>query len=137
MPLRFPFAARLTSFLRRQEGAATIEAVLWLPVFFYVMALAIDTTMIFHGYSRVIRAVEDVNRGLAVKRIETIYEGKQKLAAMLSDYKDLRIDIRINPDDNIIVSNVEVPVTSLIFLGAIKPIVGKGIAIRTQQYKEF
>ena len=33
--------------------------------------------------------------------------------------------------------SIEVPVTSLIFLGAIKPIVGKGISIRTQQYKEF
>ncbi len=136
MSLRVSFPARLASFFRRQDGAATIEAVLWLPMFFYVMALAIDTTMIFHGYSRVVRAVEDVNRGLSVGRIKTIDEGKAKLAATLSDYKNLRMEIGVS-SDNVIVSNVEVPVTSLIFLGAIKPIVGKGISIRTQQYKEF
>lgn len=136
MSLRLFRAARLKSFLRRQDGGATIEAVLWLPMFFYVMALAIDTTMIFHGYSRVIRAVEDVNRGLSVGRIKSIDEGKQKLAASLSDYKDIRMQIGVT-SDNVIVSNVEVPVTSLIFLGAIKPILGKGISVRTQQYKEF
>ena len=133
---RISLAARRAAFRRREDGAATIEAVLWLPMFFYVMALAIDTTMIFHGYSRVVRAVEDVNRGLSVGRIKTIDEGKQKLAASLSDYKGLRMEIGVSPG-NVIVSNVEVPVTSLIFLGAIKPIVGKGISIRTQQYKEF
>ncbi|HQU66695.1 MAG TPA: TadE/TadG family type IV pilus assembly protein [Albidovulum sp.] len=127
------------SFLRRkardESGAATIEAILWLPMFFYILALSVDVTMVFHSYSRIIRAVEDVNRGLSVGRIKTIDEGKQRIAAALSNYKGVQSDIKIT-NDNVIVTNVSVPVTSLAFLGAVRPMMDKNVMVTTQQYRE-
>ncbi len=129
----------LMSFLRRkardESGAATIEAILWLPMFFYILALSVDVTMVFHSYSRIIRAVEDVNRGLSVGRIKTIDEGKQRIAAALSNYKGVQSDIKIT-NDNVIVTNVSVPVTSLAFLGAVRPMMDKNVMVTTQQYRE-
>ncbi|MGL4279373.1 MAG: TadE/TadG family type IV pilus assembly protein [Albidovulum sp.] len=120
---------------RDESGAATIEAILWLPMFFYILAMSVDVTMIFHSYSRIIRAVEDVNRGLSVGRIKTIDEGKQRIAASLSNYKGVTSDIKIV--DNVVVTNVSVPVTSLAFLGAVRPMMDKNVMVKTQQYVEY
>ena len=125
----------LAAFTRREDGAATIEAVLWLPALFYILALSVDTTMVFHGYSRLIRVVEDVNRGLSVGRISSIAEGKSKIANSLSNYKGVSSDIKIV--DGVVVTTVSVPVNSMVFMGAIKPLLGKGIEVKTQQYVEF
>jgi Flp pilus assembly protein TadG len=123
------------AFSRDEEGAATIEAVLWLPVLFYMVALSVDVTMVFHGYSRVIRVVEDVNRGISIGRIKTIDEGKAKIAANLSNYDNVESTIAIV--DGVVVTNVSVPVTSLVVIGAVEPMLDKDIAVRTQQYVEF
>lgn len=125
----------LRSKARDESGAATIEAILWLPMFFYILALSVDVTMVFHSYSRIIRAVEDVNRGLSVGRIKTIDEGKARIVAELSNYKGVASDIKII--DNVIVTNVSVPVTSLAFLGAVRPMMDKNVLVKTQQYVEY
>lgn len=91
--------------------------------------------MIFHGYSRVIRVVEDVNRGISVGRIKTVDEGKTKIATALSNYKGVTSDIKVV--DGVVVTTVAVPVGSMVFMGAIKPLLGKGIEVKTHQYKEF
>ena len=58
-------------FLRREDGTATVEAVLWLPIFLAVFGLMVDSAMIFHGQSRVLRVVQDANRHLSIGRLET------------------------------------------------------------------
>ena len=127
------------SFVRRkardESGSATIEAILWLPMFFYILALSVDVTMVFHSYSRIIRAVEDVNRGLSVGRIKTIDEGKQRIKNDLANYKGVQTDIKII--DNVVVTNVSVPVTSLAFLGAVRPMMDKNVMVKTQQFVEY
>lgn len=104
-------------------------------MFFYILALSVDVTMVFHGYSRVIRAVEDVNRGLSVGRITTIDEGKIKIKSILSNYKNVSADIVIV--DGVVVTNVAVPVSSMVVLGAVTPMMNKNIQVKTQQYVEF
>ncbi len=126
---------RSSHFVRREDGAATIEAVLWLPVFFYILALSVDVTMVFHGYSRVIRVVEDVNRGLSVGRIATLDEGKAKIKSALSNYKNVSTNIVIV--NGVVETNVSVPVASMVVLGAVTLMMDKNIQIKTQQYVEF
>lgn len=121
--------------VRDEDGSATVEALLWLPMFFYILALSVDVTMVFHSYSRIIRAVEDVNRGLSVGRIKTIEEGKQRISATLANYAGVESDIKIV--DNVIVTNVSVPVTSLVVLGAVKPMMDKNVMVKTQQFVEY
>lgn len=133
MMLRFLRGRR--AFTGDESGAATVEAILWLPTLFYVLALSVDVTMVFHGYSRVIRVVEDVNRGLSIGRIKTITEAKAKIASNLSNYKSVQSSVAIV--DGVVVTNVSVPVTSLVFLGALNPVLSENIQIRTQQYVEF
>ena len=91
--------------------------------------------MIFHSYSRIVRAVEDVNRGLSVGRIPSIEAGKSKLAASLTNYDGMTSSISIV--DGVVVTNVSVPVSSLVVTGAASLLISNSVQVRTQQYVEF
>jgi Flp pilus assembly protein TadG len=122
------------SFLSEEDGAATIEAVLWLPVFFFIVGFATDVTMIFHAHSRVLRVVQDVNRAVSVGRIDTIDEAKQKMLDMLPGYANATSKMQI--EDGVIMSIVTVPTASIMPLGVAKALVGHMIVVRTEQYAE-
>lgn len=62
---------RLIGFLRRENGTATVEAVLWFPIFIAVFGLMVDSAMIFHGQSKVLRVIQDANRNLSIGRFKT------------------------------------------------------------------
>ncbi|NNE81022.1 MAG: hypothetical protein HKN18_12205 [Silicimonas sp.] len=58
-------------FLKRTDGTATVEAVLWFPIFIAVFGLMVDATMIFHGQAKVLRVIQDGNRNLSIGRLTT------------------------------------------------------------------
>lgn len=72
------------SFLRREDGTATVEAVLWFPIFIAVFGLMVDAAMIFHGQSKVLRVVQDANRNLSIGRLDTDAEVEQYINAQLA-----------------------------------------------------
>lgn len=49
-------------FLRDSDGAITVEAVLWVPVYLVFFALITDVSMMFHGYAKAMRIAQDTNR---------------------------------------------------------------------------
>lgn len=57
--------------LRREDGAATIEVVLWLPFFLGLFSLMVDISMIFNNQSRIMRIIQDGNRNMSIGRLET------------------------------------------------------------------
>jgi len=58
-----PFKRLLpTRFLRENDGAITVEAVLWVPVYLVFFALITDVSMMFHGYSKALRVAQDTSR---------------------------------------------------------------------------
>ncbi len=61
----------IRKFLRRETGAATVETVLWFPLFIAVFGLMLDVAMIFHGQAKVLRVVQDGNREYSIGRIAT------------------------------------------------------------------
>jgi len=61
----------LTRFIRRNDGAATVETVLWFPFFIAVFGLMFDTTMLFHTQAKIMRAIQDGNRTYSVGKLST------------------------------------------------------------------
>ncbi len=76
--------AVLARFLRRDDGTATVEAVLWFPIFIAVFGLMVDAAMIFHGQSKVLRVVQDANRNLSIGRLDTDAEVEAYINAQLA-----------------------------------------------------
>lgn len=61
----------LRRFLKGETGSATVETVLWFPLFIAVFGLMLDVAMIFHGQAKVLRVVQDGNREYSIGRITT------------------------------------------------------------------
>ena len=53
---------RLSSFLRHDTGAISVEGVLWVPIYGVFFALLVDVSLMFNGQSQARRIVQDVNR---------------------------------------------------------------------------
>lgn len=68
-----PFTA-FFRFARKEDGAATIEAVLWLPFYIMLFGLLADVSMVFHGQSKLLRIVQDANRNMSIGRLQTADE---------------------------------------------------------------
>lgn len=60
---------RLTAFLRRSDGSATVETVLWFPLFIAVFGLMLDVAMVFHGQAKVLRVAQEGNREFSIGRL--------------------------------------------------------------------
>jgi Flp pilus assembly protein TadG len=63
------FRGILPRLVRNEDGAATVEAVLWLPFFVMLFGLLADVSMIFYNQSRLLRIVQDANRNMSVGRL--------------------------------------------------------------------
>lgn len=55
----------LSRFRRQEDGGATIEALLWIPLALAFFSILADATMIFTGETRAMRIVYDANRKYA------------------------------------------------------------------------
>lgn len=57
--------------MKNQSGAATIEAVIWIPFFILLFCVVVDGTMVFSQRTQAIRIMQDANRSFAVGRLDT------------------------------------------------------------------
>lgn len=124
----------IRTFARNEDGTATVEAVIWLPTFFYILILSVNVTMIFHGYSRVLRVVEDANRGLSIGRIGTATDAAQAIKDNLPNYWNVRPTVTI--DNGLIKTVVKVKTSDMSLLSTMAVFAGSDITIQTQQYLE-
>ena len=53
---------RVAAFFRSDEGAVTVEGVLWLPIYGFFFALIADTSLMLNGQAQAQRAIQDLNR---------------------------------------------------------------------------
>lgn len=124
----------IRTFAKSEDGTATVEAVIWLPTFFYILILSVNVTMIFHGYSRVLRVVEDANRGLSIGRIESEADAVTAIKDNLPNYWDVRPTVTIS--NGLIVTEVKVATSDMSLLSTMAVFAGSDITIKTQQYLE-
>ena len=57
---------KLGDWLLREEGSASAEAVIWMPVFAIIIAIVGDTSLVFLRQAEAIRVVQNANRQLAI-----------------------------------------------------------------------
>ena len=81
---RSPKKSQRCRFLRREDGAATVEAVIWLPVFLLVLFLMVDVALVFVGQSEALRVVQDANRNMSIGRFRTAAETEAYVEARLA-----------------------------------------------------
>lgn len=126
----------LHRFVSRQDGTASIETVIWFPVFFFVFGLMVDVAMIFHGQATVLRIVQDGNREYSVGRFETEAETATEIQTLLGE---LGIQATANTTEVAGVARtwVTVPVKQLQIIGYFTPFDDLSITVAAEHMIEY
>lgn len=129
------FASWIKSFARSQRGTATIEAVLWMPVFVVFFGLLTDTSTIFGREAQILRIVQNANRSLAVGHFQTTSEAKvyiQEQVKIFSAHSTVAVVI----NNGIISSSVSLPATDLTLTGLFQAFAGMTLSIAASEMSE-
>ena len=103
-------------FFRQEQGTATVEFVIWLPVVMLVFAIIVDVSMIFGGEAQALRVVQDANRGLSVGYFQTIEAAEDFVLAQLEGLSsNATIDITVT--NGVINSQLTMPASDLMSTG--------------------
>jgi Flp pilus assembly protein TadG len=122
--------------LHREDGSATVETVLWLPLFFAAFGLMTDAAMVFNGHSRVTRILQDANRNLSVGRFVDEDETETYILAALNALAP-NATASTTVTAGVATSVVQVPATDLEILGMFSALNSLTLTITSQQYLEF
>lgn len=106
---------KIFRFARNEDGAATIEAVLWLPFYLILFGLLADVSMVFHGQSKLLRIVQDANRNMSIGRLDSaeVIDFVRTRAGTFST----PTQITNNEDAGLITTSVTVPMRDLDLFG--------------------
>ena len=132
MSLRF--VGYFKRFRRDERGSATIEAVLWLPLFVIFFVMIADVSLVFFRQTEVLRVVQDGNRALSVGRLAGAAEQfvKDRIAPMTT-----RAQVTTTVDSGVIDTRALVPVEDLVAVGMFNFLNGYDIAVQSSHYVEW
>lgn len=126
----------LFNFLRRTDGTATVETVLWFPLFIAVFGLMLDVAMIFNGQAIVLRVVQDANREYAVGRLTTPQAAQDRIVAELAALDIQNAQATTVPIAGVAHTLVKVPAAQLQMLGYFTVLGGVQITVTAEHMIE-
>ncbi|MDU8913150.1 TadE/TadG family type IV pilus assembly protein [Aestuariicoccus sp. MJ-SS9] len=141
MPARQPRARtalfrRVKTFLKDQDGSHTVEAVIWLPIFFVVIALLVNISIIFNRQAEVIRIVQDANRSYSTGYLKSTNEVQNAISAAIGGLTSNAI-VTSQEAGGIITTRVDIPTGDLMPFGIFAALNSKTVTLSSQQYAEF
>lgn len=128
--------ASLKRFKMSQDGSATIEAVLWFPMFIVILVMVTDVSFVFHRQSQVFRVVQDANRAFSVGRLSSSAETETYIENVFSNISQ-GINATTQVSSGIISTSVTIPVEDLVAIGYFSFLRGYNITVQASQYQEL
>ena len=131
---------KLRRFRDDRSGSATIEAVLWLPVFFGLVALTADTAMVFNGQARMQRIVQDANRMYSVGQYTTTDQVVNAISSAVSNITSSpTITTTLTPavTPKTITTVLSIPASKFEMLGWFTGLNLATVTVKSEQYIEY
>jgi Flp pilus assembly protein TadG len=120
-------------FLRDEGGSATIEFVLWVPVFVVLLIATTDATILYLSHTEMWNVSRDIARRIAVGDItadEAVTEAGKELFLYNRGYRvatDVGIDVVVEIQTNVGDASV---------FGFFKPVLGRELSARVVMRRE-
>jgi len=123
-------------FVKSEDGAVSVEAVLWLPFFVLMVTLLADIALVFYGQARALEITQNVNRAYSVGTIATAEDAKQELTTQLAAMSP-NARAQVNYDKGLITAVVTVPTSDLDAVGLFTSLARIDMQVVSQMVKEF
>lgn len=119
-----------------ERGLATIESLLWMPVFFYLFILITDVSFIFFSKAEALRIIQDGNRLHATGFFDDDdADASEYIRAKLSALAPSVVSVT-RTTGGLIETNASMSARELMAVGSIPAFADTEIGITSQQYKE-
>jgi hypothetical protein len=127
----------LRQFKEDERGIATIESLLWMPLFFYLFILITDVSFIFYGKAQGLRIVQDGNRAFATNLLNA-NEAEERIRTRLNMFAP-GSDVRTRYDGltGLVTTSATIPAASLMAVGSIPNFINLDVRITEQHYREY
>lgn len=122
-------------FMRQDDGTATVEFVLWLPVVMLVFGIIVDFSLILGGEAQALRVVQDANRGLSIGHFQTIDEAKAYILAQVQPLS-AHASINMTVTNGVILSRLTMPASDLMATGLYNGILNLNVTVVAQFLSE-
>lgn len=129
-------AARTFRRFRKEDGAVSIEATLWVPFFVILVTLIADVALVFYGQARAMEVSQDANRAFSVGTISSADEVKTYITSRLSTMSP-NAQAHVNFNDGLITTVVVMPTADLDAVGFFTSLASVDMQVVTQMVKEF
>jgi hypothetical protein len=127
----------LKRFLRSEDGSYTIESVIWLPIYVFILAIMMNVSMVFFTESQLLRVVQDSNRSFSVGRITTLSAVEQYVIDRIA-YLGANPVVNSQLVDGIIYTDLSIPAVDLMPFSMLhKFFASTTVVISAQQIVEF
>lgn len=125
----------LKKFTRSDDGTATVETLLWFPLFIAVFGLMLDVAMIFHGQAKVLRVTQDGNREYSIGRLTTPAAAETYIESVLAQL-NIQANATTTEVAGVAHTIVTVPANQLQVLGYFSAFAGLTISVTAEHMIE-
>ena len=125
----------LVRFARSESGSSTMEAVVWVPLITFLMAMVADFSFVFYGKSNALRLLQDSNRALSVGQVSTTAEVEDLVRTGFGASANT-IEVATQVNSGIIRTQLVVPASTFSTVGVVPGLSKVKISITSQQFLE-
>lgn len=122
---------------RAEDGGISIEAVLWVPMFAFLLVLIADTSFVFFGRAQALRIVQDGNRALSIAGVSDAEEAAAAEAirsSLVTLAPDAAVSVEVG--GGVLTTVATIPVDNLLAVGTLPQLRGFNTVVTAQHYLE-
>lgn len=126
----------LRKFWKDDQGNATIEAIIWIPIFVTILAIMVNFSLILFTQTQMLKVTQNANRSYSTGSLMTIAALESYVTTELAHISDMSVNVA--ESGGIITTTVSAPFTSLAPLkipGV--SLVGRDVVVASQHYVEY
>jgi Flp pilus assembly protein TadG len=110
----------MVEFLRDENGAITIESVLWLPIYALFLVMIVDVSLLFNGQAQAQRTLQDINRLASSGYYVSEADVEARARSLLGHLSDqLTVDATIDTNLGVITATASMPASDLMAIGTL------------------
>lgn len=121
---------------RREDGAVTVAAALWVPFLVFVLTVLADASTIFYGQARALQVAQDANRALSVGTLQSSDEAQTYITNALSGISP-NVSSQTSSDDGVLTTIVTLPASDLVAVGFMTSLTSFQMRVVSQMVQEF
>ncbi len=131
------YKARVKAFMKGDDGNASIETVIWLPIFGLLLGLIMNVSMLFFNESQILRFVQDGNRAFSLGRFKEPSEVEAYILNKLA-YLDAAISIETVVSGGSVSTRLSAPATDIMpFTFLSSAFQGVTVGVSAQHFVEY